>query len=197
MLAAKEIYAIVLSRGDSLFPVGMSQYLSNTNRPIWGLLIDPDERRFQTLFGNIAPEDLEQFNTSFHHTKAGYRVKARDHFLQLTSDADVFLISKECLALNPRDVEALIIHELCHWYIDSGLQSSNPIGIGSTDRLKAKTLYGKTDQENEHVTRHTLPFCELLCAVAARAVRTFNSHPSRQALLASAMQFDIEGGFPA
>jgi hypothetical protein len=196
MLTANEIHDIVLSRGDSLFPLGMSQYLSNTNKPIWGLLIDPNERRFQGLFGDIPPEDLEQFNTSFHHTKAGYRVKARDHFPKLTSDADVFLISKECLALDPKDVEALIIHELCHWYIDSGLQSSNPIGIGSTDRLKAKNWYRKTDQENEHMTRHTLPFCELLCAVAARAVHTFKGFPNREALLASAMQFDIKGGFP-
>lgn len=196
MLTAKETHDIVLSRGDSLFPLGMSQYLGNTNRSIWGLLIEPDERRFQCLFGDIALEDLEQFNTSFQHTKAGYRVKARGYFPKLTSDADVFLISKECLALGSKDVEALIIHELCHWYIDSGLQSSNPIGIGSTDRLKARTLYRKTDQDNEHITKHTLPFCELLCAVALRAVHTFKSFPNRDTLLATAMQFDVKGSFP-
>lgn len=194
MLAAKDIYDIVISRGDSLFPLGMSQYLRNANKPIWGVLIDPDERRFHTLFGDIAPEDLDQLNTSFHHTKAGYRVNAKGYFPLLTSDADVFLISKECLALDAKDVEALIIHELCHWYIDSGLQSKKPLGIGDTDKLKAKAWYRKTDQENEHLTRHTLPFCELLCAVSVRAIHTYKSFSTREALISSAMQFDIAGG---
>jgi hypothetical protein len=162
MLTPEQIQGYLQKYGDSLFPCAMSEYLAHTNRVIWGLLIDSDERRFHRLFGEIALADLEQFNSSFHDTIAGYRVRARDFFPNLTADADVFLISKQCLDFPPSEVEALIIHELCHWYIDSGLQSSHPITINAKDRIKAKSLHRKTDQSLENITKHTRQFCELL-----------------------------------
>lgn len=195
MLTPEQIEGFLRKHGDLLFPCPMSDYLDATHRVIWGLLIDPDGRRFHRLFGEITPADMLQFNDRFYSTIAGYRVKARDAFHDLTADADVFLIAKECLEFAPNEVEALVLHELCHWYIDAGLQSSHPIAIDAADRIEAEALYGKTDRHLEHRTKHTLQFCELLCNVAGRAVDASVGCSSRQAVVACAMRFDIEGGF--
>jgi hypothetical protein len=192
------VHDALFRHGDSLFPVGFSDYLDQTNRVVWGLLIESDANRLSCLFGDTAPADIEIFNSvAFNHSMSGYRVEARGRFPQLSANADVFLLSKQCHALPPCEVEALVIHELCHWYIDSGLQSSAPVRITSKDRLKGKSLYRKTDTEHEGLTRHTPDFCELLCAVSALAVaRDASSFPSRDALVAAAMRFDVLAGIP-
>lgn len=193
MLTSNEIQGYIQKYGDSLFPIPLTEYFSQTKRVMWGLQINRDEGRNDPYFGEIAPSDMEQFNKIFYDSMAGYRTKARDHFPSLTADADVFLISKQCLSLPTHEVEALIIHELCHWYIDSGLQMSSPIAIGQMDRHMGKGLYNKTDRGR--IRQHTLEFCELLCAVAGRAIQCGAKFSSRKELVAFAMRFDVDGGF--
>ena len=193
MLATEQIQDLIKTYGDSLFPVPITTYLSTTNRVIWGLLINEDERQLEPYFGEIAALDMAQFNQNFINSLAGYRTRARDYFPNLTADADVFLISKQCLDLPLPEVEALVIHELCHWYIDSGLQSSKPLRATNMDRIMARGLYNKTDQNNDRF--HTLPFCELLCSVANKATRAGAKFPNRKELVSLAMKYDVIGGF--
>jgi hypothetical protein len=195
MLTYEQIEKTLITYGSTLFPCSFSDYLSKNHKVIWGLLIDPAERKFHRLFGNITSNDLAQFNTGFHDTIAGYKTDAKSVFPNLSADADVFLIAKQCLANSAKEVDALIIHELCHWYIDSGLQASHEIAISKTDRVEARSLYRRTGQVNEHITRHTIQFCELLCAVAGRAMKNSKMFSSRQEIVDLAMIYDVDGGF--
>jgi len=191
----EQIKETLITYGNTLFPCSFSDYLSKNHKVIWGLLIDPTECKLHRLFGNITPNDLAQFNVSFHNSIAGYKTGAKSMFPNLSADADVFLIAKQCLDNSAKEVDALIIHELCHWYIDSGLQPSHEIAINETDRAEARSLYRRTDQVNEQFTKHTIQFCELLCAVAGRAMKNSKTFSSRQEIVNLAMKYDVDDGF--
>jgi hypothetical protein len=194
-LAPEWIQSTLKHYGDTLFPSTFSSYLERRHKVVWGLRIDADTRRFERLFGDVTPGDLRQFNQRFCDSIAGYKVGARTEFPSLSADADVFLLAKQCLSFEPKQVHALIVHELCHWYLDVGLQASAPVFVSDIDRIKARTLYHQTDARIEHLTRHTRAFCELLCALATRAARIERLFSSRRELIELAMRFDVSGGF--
>jgi hypothetical protein len=193
-MTQEDVRAILYDLGNSLFPISFQSYLAASGKTLWGLEIDPDHRRFNTMFGELSDEDLERFNKGFHDTIAGYKVSARLVFPSLSADADVFLLAKQALTWSGADLLPIVLHELCHWYLDSGNQAKLPVAITPIDRQKGKTLYKRTDIHNEHVTKHTLSFCEILCAMARRAVEQKKYSGSRDELVASAMRFDIDGG---
>ena len=189
-----DVRATLYDLGNSLFPISFDSYLEASGRTLWGLQVDPDQQRFAAMFGGIKDEDLARFNERFHDTIAGYKVGARSVFPSLSADADVFLLSKDALSWSEADSVPIVLHELCHWYLDSDSQSRQPVAVTEIDRQKGKALYKRTDAKNEKVTRHTLKFCEFLCAVARRAVERKKFSGSRQELVLSAMRFDIDGG---
>ena len=180
--------------GDALFPRSFSVYLSETGRALWGLLISSENRRFERLFGNIPQEDLDRLNARFSpNAAAGYRVRVRDDFADISADADVLIMSTRAM-LSPRTLDALLLHELSHWYIDSDLMAEAPLVIEEIDRSEGRSLYGKFDcyaRENEERTRHTIQFCEVLSNLARRAKPLLGYDLDQGTVIKLAMQFDI------
>ena len=190
-----EVRETLLDLGNTLFPVTFESYLTALGRPLWGLLIESEHQCFSELFGNILDRDLRLFNTRFADTKAGFATGARSVFCRLSCNPDVFLLAKEGLGWSHRDLASVAVHELCHWYIDSGHQASHPVAITEADKGMGKKLYGRTDRHNVRMTRHTIEFCELLCAVSTVAIDKGKASGAAEDLVESAMRFDVVGGF--
>jgi hypothetical protein len=72
-----EVRETLLDLRNTLFPVTSESYLTTPGRPLWGLLIEPEHRRFPELFGDIPERDLRLFNTRFADTKAGFATGAQ------------------------------------------------------------------------------------------------------------------------
>jgi hypothetical protein len=195
-MTLNDVREMFFGLGNELFPMSFDNYLGATGRQVWGLQIQPDKRCFSVMFGAARDDDLDLFNSNFHDAIAGYKVGALSVFPSLSADADVFLLSKDALAWTSEDTLPIVLHELCHWYIDSGNQARLPIAITPADKHKGKALYNRTDFHNEQGTRHTLQFCEVLCALARRAVEKKKFSGKRDQLVASAMRFDLNGGLP-
>ena len=102
-----EVRETLLDLGNTLFPVTFESYLTAQGRPLWGLLIEPEHRRFSELFGNILDRDLRLFNTRFADTKAGFATGARSVFFGLSCNPDVFLLAKEGLGWSHRDLASV------------------------------------------------------------------------------------------
>lgn len=194
MLTNDQIRECLFKYGDTLFPITLSQYLNETQRQLWGLYVNLKDKRNEHMFGNASANDILLFNSKgVSDSLAGYRVNARDVFPNLSVDVDVFLLNVSCLELPVPEIEALIIHELCHWYINSGLLASNPLKISTSDSLVGKKLYKKTDVINEHITEHSLLFCNVLSAVAGNATKVPSNFLSRKQLIELAMNYDLVG----
>jgi hypothetical protein len=189
-----DVRTMLFDLGSSVFPISFDSYLETSGLELWGLQIDPDLRRFAVMFGAVKDEDLAYFNNHFYDTIAGYKVGARSVFPLLSANADVFLLSKQALAWSDVELIPIVLHELCHWYLDSGSQSQLPVHVTAMDKLKGKALYKRTDSQNEGMTKHTLAFCEFLYAVARVAVEKKKYSGSREELVSSAMRFDVDGG---
>ncbi len=171
MISGKKTYETFMKYADSLFPVAFSDYLLMKNRTLWGLRIVPIPNttscNFAPLFGNIQDSDMRLFNTRpMRQSLAGFRPQARNVFSSLSEDADIFLLSDAVEAFPQGEIDALVIHELCHWYIDSGLQTSNPVACVGAQRSKAAALHQRTYALDGERELHPLVFCELITAVA-------------------------------
>ena len=192
MLTNEQIMECLFKFGDTLFPIRLSDYLNKNQKNLWGLYINLEDRRVELMFGNATIDDIELFNSrGVADSKAGFRVNARGTFPNLSSDADVFLLNRDCLKFTTPEIKALIIHELCHWYINSGLQNTNPLKIDTSTALVAKNLYKKTDVINEHISEHTLLFCNVLSSVAGNATKTPSIFKSRKEIIDLAMKYDV------
>lgn len=179
--------------GDSAFPTTFSQYQLEEGRELWGLLITRPVT-FKRLFGSMTDADLKLFNTKRPpYSRAGFRARVREAFKGLSADADVLLIGDECLEFSQRDLDALLIHELCHWYINTGLQDRSPVSISDADISSGHALYERTDKDYEHVTQHDEHFCTVLCAVARHVCGTTTLYSSPDDLVSVAMRFDVLG----
>jgi hypothetical protein len=196
MHTAAEIENLLRRYGNGLFPHSFDEYLSKMRRQFWGLRVDPPSRRNIRFFGSMTEDDERTFNGGpFRDAVAGYAVDVRSRFRTLSADADVLLIGTETLGFSGPDVEALIVHELCHWYIDSGTQGTHPVTFDSANKVQGETLYARTDPHMEPITRHDRSYCGLLCAVSALAVEVGAPFETPQHLVDAAMRFDVEGGF--
>ncbi len=188
MFSAIEIEGFLRSYGNSLFPTTMDAYLAADSRQLWGLRIDVASRRMLPFFGSISENDERLLNSrGFFDTIAGYRANVRTYFPDLSANCDVFLINTEALDYSNPLVQALIVHELCHWYIDSGLQASHAVAIDSAALSEGANLYAITTPSHHH----DRDFCNLMCAVSARAIANDAPFATRQDLVNQAMRFDV------
>ena len=179
--------------GDKLFTYPFSKYLKDTGRTLFGLIVDEEAGKFEKLFGPVTAHDLELFNAHFHANLSGYKVDAKSFFKELSAEADVFLLSKiyQLPDFNPSHVDGLIIHELCHWYIEADLLKAHPMVPSLPDRVLAKNIYQQTPRELESETQHSLEFCELVCAVSSRAAKAFPRFKDSKEVVTLAMQYSI------
>lgn len=183
------IYVLALE----VFGLDFDDYLqSHDNRAFWGITIESDVFKHNPLFGDPDPRFLTVANDFFQNSRrcseAGYKVDLGKTamFKELNLNADVFLINPERLADDILDLDALIIHELCHTVCDSGINLG--VVLAKDDLYHGKKLYHKTDIENMNVTKHTEEFCNILAAAAAKAAKVLDGFKDRWDVINRAMK---------
>ncbi len=164
-----EIKNRIYKYAAEIFCLDFDSYLKENNRNLYGVLINPEKKKFEHLFGDMPDNFLPTINTQFHDTIAGYRVNVGGHFITIDVNADVFLINKNNINDPEKETDALIIHELCHMIIDSNSLEKINFQINSKDIYHGNKLYKKTDYVNQRITRHTEEFCHILAAGWGRA----------------------------
>lgn len=185
----KRIYQLA----TDIFGFTYQNYTKSTGRILLGVAINPEKREFEHLFGDFPDNFLPTINKQFHDTIAGYRVDVGTFFPGLDIDADVFLLNVNNLADSEKEIDSLLIHELCHMIIDSNSINATAITFTEKDRYHGNKLYKKTDVENEHTTKHTEEFCNLLAAVSDIASKKMEGFRYRSDWINSAMRYDLKG----
>lgn len=177
---------------EDVFGIDHSAYLAaRGGRAFWGLSIDRGRQTLSPLFGDPNPSVVAQL--PYRDAMAGYRVDlAAARLLGVTANADVLLFAVERLADPPADVDALLLHELCHWLIDSAAADWRAF-VDQDDLRAGNRLIRATDYEYQNVTRHDLAFCALLAAACRRAASAgmVAFAADRMLLLRTAIRFDL------
>lgn len=156
-------------------------------------MINPEKGEFEHLFGDFPDNFLTTINKQFHDTVAGYRVDVGAHFYELNINADVFLLNLHNLSDSEKEIDSLLIHELCHMVIDSNSLEKTTIIISEKDWYHGNKLHKKTDVENERITKHTIDFCNLLTTVSEIASTKYSLFQDRWGCINSAMRYDLKG----
>ncbi len=178
-----------------IFGFDFQQYKDATGRILLGVCINAQQSRFEHLFGDFPKNFLPTINTQFHNTIAGYRVAVGAHFRELKFEADVFLLNKNNLNDNDKEIHSLLMHEICHMIIDSN--SLNEINSTFSEKDKyhgGRKLYKRTDIENKRITKHSVQFCNLLSAASEIAAQKYpNEFTDRWDCINNAMRYDLKG----
>jgi len=184
----KRIYQLAID----VFGFDYGTYLEATGRVLLGVAINPEKREFEHLFGDFPDNFLPTINKQFHDTKAGYKVDVGGHFPELGINADVFLLNVRNIDDSEKEIDTLLLHELCHMVLDSNGLSDAKITVDEKDKYHGNKLYKKTDVENENRTKHTEEFCELLSAASDIASKKYSVFQDRWDVINSAMRHDLK-----
>lgn len=172
-----------------------SQYVAATGRQLVGLVAPQHgASQFNRLFGAISDGDLVTFSEKAfaNNFRAAFGVSAKVPAPTVSCDFDVLVIREDTLALPAIELDALLLHELCHWYIDADLQMTTPMPCCVDALRRGSDLYNRTDSYREYETRHTLSFCQLLCEASIRAENAGLLAQGAEAFAVTAMKFDID-----
>ena len=184
----KRIYQLAID----VFGFDYGTYLEATGRVLLGVAINPEKREFEHLFGDFPDNFLPTINKQFNDTKAGYKVDVGGHFPELGINADVFLLNVRNLDDSEKEIDTLLLHELCHMVLDSNGLSDAKITVDEKDKYHGNKLYKKTDVENENRTKHTKEFCDLLSAASDIASKKYSVFQDRWDVINSAMRYDLK-----
>ncbi len=178
---------------NSVLGFSISEYCEhNENRQLYGIHIVTETQRLEALFGNPPDHFVVAINArGFFDTKAGYCVNVADIFPETGVNADVLLVSTEVLSSNPKVIDAILVHELCHLLINSKNVEISGLTLDSKARYHGEKLYKKTDIENQGTTKHTLEFCTVLAAAANRLQESNSAFLDRWDAIGEAMRYDL------
>ena len=140
----------LLELGETTFPASLAADLESRGAVLSGILLNNRAGRYDALFGKWRPRDLTQVRAEqyWNSNGPGYRVMARRIVPPgLGVNADIFLFSDDSLGLEPSQIDALLVHELSHWYIDSG-QRRDAMEICAEDRNMGGALFDTLDLVN-------------------------------------------------
>ena len=189
MVKGIDIYSRIVELGDALFPVKYSDYLTNRNIKLHGLRLVTERNKMELMFGSLTPTELEIVNRQPPKLKSAYGCNASIGFEELNIQDDLFILSSEFGTSEWPTVSVLIVHELCHWYIDSKLSMEKPIQVSDNASKLAHELYTCVLPSPGLREFHDLSFCRLYCAVCERAQKTFGL-PGLKKLIRQGMKFD-------
>jgi len=181
----------VLAR--SAIGVDVHTYLNETRKSLYGLLIADGGASFRPMFGDPPAVLLDAANARPSDTVAGFCVDVGEA-LRINIRADVFLLSEAMLYETGYQLDAIIVHELAHFAIDSANDDILRSELTTEDRQTAAELYARTDRQMERVTRHNEYFCQVLIVACRRWIADRNDLNIQDALYL-AMKFDVDGGF--
>jgi hypothetical protein len=189
-----EIKAKIYDLANSILGIDFDQYLQNENkRAFWGLLIENDNSTFHPYFGEPTPAFLEIMNGEFRRSEAGYKVNVGsvDVFQALDLNADIFIINGERLCDNRLDLDALILHELCHMVIDANIVSDISVKITEKDEKQGYKLFEKTYSRHDTNPMHPEIFCNLLASLSTKTSKVLAGYKNRWDVINRAMKYDI------
>jgi len=194
-MTPKEIIDKINKLSKEVFEFDFQEYLLDSKRDFWGLTIDNINFKHNVLFGNPDSDIVNQVNRIFQQNRedarceAGYRVDVGSYFRNTKIQADVFLINLDRLNDSIENLDALLLHELCHMVIDSKMiEKKLAHYVNSKDIYHGKRLYKKTDRYNERYTRHTEEFCIILSAASQRAGCIYEHYNGRWDVIDRAMK---------
>lgn len=185
----------IIELSNLAFDFDLQDHLNQEGKSIIVLqLINEGERTIEIklLEGDDPDNMLEDMNAGcpLQASKAGCRPNTHLVF-NAEHPRDAFLISNEVLETNDFHIDALIIHELAHYFIESGI----PVGIDEEDEEIGEILYAITDQNYEHLTKHNLQFCRTLISGCRRMHNKLQSVLDLTELVQSSMCYDINQEF--
>lgn len=197
-----EIEQKIYEYGDNLFPVKFSDYLQAENRRLVGFNIGTTNgtiRYGAVLFGHLSPSDIQMLYSKPWNCFATYIVntKKRPELRGFTDDVDLFLwrykdkYNPPNTTINQKDADALIIHELCHWYIDAGLFKRHPPSSNTTIAQNAQAIPNKLSSAPHHAVFHGKDFCFLLAAISEKAANYDSSFTNTWDVITRAIKLDI------
>lgn len=175
-----------------IFDFDYKKYTKATGRVLLGVVINSEKKKFEHLFGDFTDNFLPTINRQFCDTIAGYRVDVGAYFSELGMNADVFLLNVKNITGSEKEIDSLLIHELCHMVLDSNSLNETTVTVNENDRYHGNKLYRKTDVENERITKHTKEFCNLLSAASEIATRKCSVFIDRWDCINTAMRYDLK-----
>lgn len=179
----------IISLAKDVFNIDFNEYLkSHSDREFWGAVIDKDKCEYRGLFGNPDKKFIEIANNNFYGTEAGYCVDVANKFDDLNVNADVFFINQDRLKDTELDLEALIIHEICHMVIDANIR----FRIKPEDELNGIKQFEKLDKFLQDNPTHDLHFYKVLAAAAREASSIYDYKDSFD-VMNRAMKYDTYG----
>lgn len=175
-----------------IFEINYEKYLEVTERVLLGVAINSEKREYEHLFGDLPDNFLSTINKQFVDAIAGYRVDVGAHFPELGIKADVFLLNVRNIHDSEKEIDSLLIHELCHMVLDSKGLSGAKVSADVKDQYHGDKLYKKTNTKNENITKHTKEFCDLLSAASEIASKTYPVFQDRWDVINNAMRYDFK-----
>lgn len=182
----------IFTLAQSTIGIDVHTYLNETDKSLYGLLIVDEGTSFDPMFGDPPNALLDAANARPADSVAGYCVDV-GQALRIDLRGDVFLLSEKMLDETDDQIDAIIVHELTHFAIDSGNDDPLRSELTNEDRETATELYARTDRQMEYRTRHNEYFCQML-TVACRRWAASNDLNTQDAI-DLAMRFDVDGGF--
>lgn len=170
----------------------------NRNRSLFGLRSNVHNRTYSPLFGDPPPTFIAAVNNRFVESRAGYRVdvgKAFPH--EPAINADVLIIAADLLEGPESHLDAIVLHELCHWAIDASVLGPDGLVPDQVDQLHGDAIYQRLDWTQEAATKHTRSFCALLAAATQRLAERHIGFQDRYEAMNSAMRYDLLEPIPA
>jgi len=183
---------------NEVFSFSIPDYLaSKGNISLFGYETDRVKSVVAPLFGNPPFILTTAINSAkYVDAVAGYCVDVGKKFPVAKVNADVLLISKSLLSNDDDKFDAILTHEICHLLIDSSSIGKTSLVIDEKAKYHGASLFLKTDTERQHITRHTLLFCELLAAAAEKLAVIVPSLKDRKGAINAAMHFDLRANLP-
>ena len=180
----------LLQIAADIFHFDFSEYLRRENKVLLGLLINREGRQCEPLFGAPPENILAEANRNYLHSEAGYRVSGCRRFSRLEPHADLFLISTTVLAQTLPEIDALLVHELCHMLVDSEYVCDGMLQPTGQDAELVNTLYSAFERIEGLGTGHSPEFFGLLLAAAQQAATVLPGFTNQLDVLRKALQYE-------
>ena len=171
-----------------LFDVNYDEYLSSKGRRILICFFLSSKGEVVQSSAPVTSSIKDYFYSAGFNSKAGYAISESVPKEESNINADLIFFSEDFLSISENEIDKLLLHELCHFLIDSKIENS--LGKSKSAIKLGNWLYNCTDRDNENNTRHTLEFCLLLANVAEKSVQNGIFSETPEEIIKKAMQFD-------
>lgn len=179
-----------------VFSFDFGDYLKESQRNFYGLIINHETCKFEPLFGDVPADFIALLNPTYKATKAtkatkaGYEVNVGVKFGGTDIRADVFLIDKQVMHGDVKIIDGLILHELCHMYIESKYLSKFQPKMDKADLLQGEKIYEKTGRDIMNDITHDEEYYQVLSWAANRMRTVDTRYKNRWDAIKSAMTYN-------